>query len=420
MTEDKKIKVMTISDHPLHPSGVGIQTRYFIQSLLDTGEFEFISLAGAQHQPDHKPIKTEKYGDDWKIFPVHEFGSQEIVRSVLRTEKPDVLWIMTDPRFYEWLWQIDDEIRSLVPIVYYHVWDNYPYPTFNKKFYESNDTIVTISKVTSDIVRTVTPNVDEVYLPHTVDTDVFKILPQEDVDKFKEAHFHKDDDRVLFFWNNRNARRKQSNSLVFWFKEFLDKVGHDKACLLMHTDPKDPHGPDLEAVIDELGINEGQVMISPVKYPPERMAYLYNIADCTINISDAEGFGLATLESIACGTPIIVNMTGGLQEQVTDGKNWFGVGIEPSSKALIGSQQVPYIHEDRISKEDFIDALMQIYKMTSTKRKKLGQAGHKHFKKNYDMKDFSKKWYDLIKKIHKEKGSWETRKGYKSWNLEEL
>jgi len=420
MTEDKKIKIMTISDHPLHPSGVGIQTRYFIQSLLDTGEFEFISLAGAQNQPDHKPIKTEKYGDDWKIFPVAEFGSQEIVRSVLRTERPDVLWIMTDPRFYEWLWQIDDEVRSLVPIVYYHVWDNYPHPTFNKKFYESNDTIVTISKVTSDIVQTVSPEVDEIYLPHTVDTEVFKALPQEDIDKFKEAHFHKDDDRVVFFWNNRNARRKQSNSLVFWFKEFLDKVGHDKACLLMHTDPKDPHGPDLEAVIDELGVNEGQIMISPIKYPPERLAYLYNIADCTINISDAEGFGLSTLESLACSTPIIVNMTGGLQEQVTDGKNWFGVGIQPSSRALIGSQQVPYIREDRISKEDFINALTEIYEMKPSKRKELGESGHKHFIKNYDMKDFAKKWYDVIKKVYSEKGSWSDRKGYKSWKLEEL
>jgi glycosyltransferase involved in cell wall biosynthesis len=420
MTEDKKIKIMTISDHPLHPSGVGIQTRYFIQSLLDTGEFEFISLAGAQHQPDHTPVKTEKYGDSWKIFPVHEFGSQEIVRSVLRTERPDILWIMTDPRFYEWLWQIDDEIRSLVPIVYYHVWDNYPYPSFNKKFYDSNDTIVSISKVTSDIVRTVSPEVDEVYLPHTVDTEVFKPLPEEDIENFKQTHFHKDDDRVMFFWNNRNARRKQSNSLIFWFKQFLDEVGHDKACLLMHTDPKDPHGPNLEAVLEELELNKGQVMISPVKYPPERLALLYNLADCTVNISDAEGFGLSTLESLACGTPIIVNMTGGLQEQVTDGKKWFGVGIEPSSKAIIGSQQVPFIFEDRISEEDFVNALKKIYEMKTEDRKKLGQAGLKHFQKNYNMEDFSKNWYRVMKSVYKEKGSWDNRKNYKSWRLEEL
>ena len=48
--------------------------------------------------------------------------------------------------------------------------------------------------------------------------------------------------RFIFFWNNRNARRKMSGSVLWWFKEFLDEVGHDKAALIMHTDPKDPHG----------------------------------------------------------------------------------------------------------------------------------------------------------------------------------
>ena len=78
---------------------------------------------------------------------------------------------------------------------------------------------------------------------------------------------------------------------------------------------------------------------------------MYNIADCTISVSDAEGFGLATLESLACETPIIATMTGGLQEQLTDGDNWFGIGLEPTSKAIIGSQEIPFIYEDRLSEE---------------------------------------------------------------------
>ena len=81
------------------------------------------------------------------------------------------------------------------------------------------------------------------------------------------------------------------------------------------------------------------------------MARIYGMVDCTINISDAEGFGLSTLESLACETPIIVTMTGGLQEQVTDGKEWFGIGIEPTSRAIIGSQDIPWIYEDRLSEE---------------------------------------------------------------------
>ena len=89
------------------------------------------------------------------------------------------------------------------------------------------------------------------------------------------------------------------------------------------------------------------------KYPEEHLAAIYNMADCTINISDAEGFGLATLESLSCGTPIIANMTGGLQEQITDGTNEFGIPVYPVSKCIIGSQEVPYIYEDRITQDDF-------------------------------------------------------------------
>ena len=42
---------------------------------------------------------------------------------------------------------------------------------------------------------------------------------------------------------------------------------------------------------------------------------LYNMADVTINIASNEGFGLGTAESLMAGVPIIVNVTGGLQDQ---------------------------------------------------------------------------------------------------------
>ena len=63
-----------------------------------------------------------------------------------------------------------------IHVLPHHVWDNYPYPEFNKKFYDSNDVVATISKVTSDIVRNVSPDVKEVYLPHAVPMNIFKKL----------------------------------------------------------------------------------------------------------------------------------------------------------------------------------------------------------------------------------------------------
>jgi len=144
------------------------------------------------------------------------------------------------------------------------------------------------------------------------------------------------------------------------------------------------------------------------------------MADVTINIADAEGFGLGTLESLSCGTPIIVSMTGGLQQQITDGKNWFGVGIEPASKSVVGSQQVPFIYEDRVSEEDVVGALTQIYEMTSEERKEMGKNGQEFVLKNYNFENFTNSWDKLLTEVHEKHGSWNTRKNYNTWTMEKI
>jgi len=417
----EKIKILSISDHPMSPSGVGTQTRYVLEALLDTGLVEVYSLGGAIKHQDYRPMQPEGYEGKWTIKPVDGYGNKDMIRGLIRQFKPDMLWFMTDPRFWGWMWSMDNEIRPHLPLVYYHVWDNYPYPTFNKHYYESNDVIVTISKVTNDIVKNVAPNVHLEHIGHSVNTDIFKKCSDIQLDKFrKDSLKEKDMKKFIFFWNNRNARRKQSGSLIFWFKDFLDIVGHDKAMLIMHTDPKDPNGQDLEAIMEELELDKGQVLLSTNKYPSETLALLYNIADCTVNISDAEGFGLATLESLSCETPIIVTMTGGLQEQVTDGKEWFGIGLEPTSRAVIGSQDVPFIYEDRLSKEVVVDALLKMYNMSKEEREELGKKGREHIMKNYSFEDFKKKWCDLVIKVHEKYGSWDNRKEYSSWKFGEI
>ena len=418
----KKLKVLTLSDHPLSPSGVGTQTRYICEALLNSGKFEVISLGGAMKHHNYDPISVDPYGNDWRIIPVDGYGTQEMVRSIVRNERPDFVWIMTDPRFWDWLWAIENEIRPLCPIVYYHVWDNYPYPHFNKKFYESNDRIACISKVSHDIVKTVAPNVPSKYIPHAVNAQYFQPLNRAERRELRKANFVPDDvDKFVVFWNNRNARRKQSGTLIWWFKEWLDKNNlHDKAQLIMHTDPKDVHGQDLNHLIEHLCLDNREVLLSVNKVSLEQMSTFYNLADVTINISDAEGFGLSTLESLACGTPIIVNKTGGLQEQVKGKKHIYGVGIEPASKCVIGSQQVPYIYEDRIAQKDFDRALSKMYNMPASKRHEIGMKGYQHVSNNYNFQTFQDNWVNYMLQIHEEEGSWDTRVGYSSITFKEV
>lgn len=419
-----KKKVLVLSDHPLSPSGVGTQTKYMIEALLKTGRYQFICLGGAVKHKDYTPQRVEPWNDDWRIYPVDGYGTHEIIRSVLQKERPDVLWFMTDPRFYGWLWEIENEIRAAVPMIYYHVWDNFPAPHFNSDFYNSNDVVACISKVTHEIVKTVAPEIDSCYLPHAVNEQFFHPAKTDEErqaqDSLRERITQGNKNKKVFFWNNRNARRKQSGTLIWWFKEWIDKVGHDKATLLMHTDPRDPHGQDLPHLINHLGAGNGQVFLSTNKVSPQELANIYRMADYTVNISDAEGFGLSTLESLSCGTPIIVNMTGGLQEQVTDGKKWFGFGISPASKTVIGSLQVPYIYEDRISQRDFEKALTNALKNPAKKYKQMSTQGRRHVLKNYNFEKFESSWIELMDRVVEEYGSWDTRTGYKRWHLMEV
>ena len=113
-------------------------------------------------------------------------------------------------------------------------------------------------------------------------------------------------------------------------------------------------------------------------------------------------------------------MTGGLQEQVTDGKNWFGIGLEPVSKVIIGSQPIPWIYEDRLSGEQVVNAMLEMYNKTKDERLALGKAGRKHALANYNFLTMQERWVDIINNVCEQHGSWESRKGYNRWELLEV
>ena len=97
-----------------------------------------------------------------------------------------------------------------------------------------------------------------------------------------------------------------------------------------------------------------------------------------------------------------------------------GIGLYPTSKSIIGSQEVPYIYEDRISKKGFLAALDQMYDGGEEFRQELGENGRKHVLENYNFETFNRRWVDLLLKIHEDCGSWDTRRGYSSITFKEV
>ena len=134
--KNEKYKILLLSDHALSTSGVGCQSRFLVEGLLKKGCWTVRQFGAAIKHSDYNTVKVN---DDFIIKPIDGFGSRELILHTLITEKPDVILLFTDPRFFVWLWEMEDEIHDVCPIAYWHVWDNRPTPQFNNAFYEATD-----------------------------------------------------------------------------------------------------------------------------------------------------------------------------------------------------------------------------------------------------------------------------------------
>ena len=104
-----KKKVLMLSDHALSTSGVGTQSRFLINGLLSKDRWTFRQFGAALKHTDYETIAIN---EDFIIKPIDGFGNPELLRIALATEKPDVLFLFTDPRFFIWLFEMEDEVHK--------------------------------------------------------------------------------------------------------------------------------------------------------------------------------------------------------------------------------------------------------------------------------------------------------------------
>ena len=389
-----KKKIIVLSDHALSTSGVGVQTRHLINGLIKKGCWTFKQLGAAIKHSDYN---LKKVNDDFIIKPIDGFGNKELMRNILITEKPDAIIIFTDPRFFHWLFEIEDEIHQVCPIFWWHVWDNRPAPLFNNWMYEATDAINCHSYLTYQMCSESFPKKSR-FIPHALPDDIFYEISNEEKVNFKTKVLSKDKkDYFVAFWANRNARRKRPGDLLHSWKLFLDKTEKRDAILIMHTDPFDREGVNIPKIIKMLDIKDN-VAISTDKIDFDEMNIMYNISDITLNISFAEGFGLSTLESMQTGTPIVSVATGGLTRQVIDHRDNSenGVAIKPALKSLVGSQNVPYIYEDYVLPEDVANGIYKMYSLNHEEKIALSKKVKKYAREEFSYEKTIDLWHDSL------------------------
>lgn len=412
--KEKRKNILLLCDDIRMHSGIATMGREIV--LGTAHHYNWYNLGAALKHPDNGKIFdlsqdiNNKVGiNDASVFvrPNNGYGDAQQIRSIIKQNEIDAIFIFTDPRYWIWLFELEREIRSSIPIFYLNIWDDYPAPYYNKTYYNSVDVLMAISKQTKNINEIVLGDLakDKVieYVPHGIDEGVFH--PIEDKTKlkeFKDSMFgDKDIDFVVFF-NSRNIQRKHCADTILAFQHFCDKIGKEKAkkcALVMHTAISDQHGTDLRAVKEALTDPEYvNVFFSTEKISPHQMNLLYNIADVTTLLSSNEGWGLALTESMMAGTMISATVTGGMQDQMKfldDNGKWVNFSkdfpsnhrgtfkdcgewaspIFPSNISLAGSPLTPYIFDDRVMPEDAANAWLEVYNLSQEERTKRGLAG---------------------------------------------
>lgn len=241
------------------------------------------------------------------------------------------------------------------------------------------------------------------YVPHGINSNYFYPIAEGDPNydafiKFKDEFLKTNNfPEFIIFWNNRNIRRKHPGDVILSYVAFMKSFDvPPNALLFMHTQISDENGTDLGAVVEAMC--QYPVLFSDGRISVSQLNFYYNLADVTINIASNEGFGLSGAESIMAGTPIINNVTGGLQDQCrfSDSQgNWIDFSEEfssnhtgrfrehgewampvfPAVRTLQGSVPTPYIFDDIVDYEDVGRAIKYWHEKSPEERKKAGVAG---------------------------------------------
>ena len=416
--KEERKKILLMCDDIRTHSGIGTVAKEIV--LHTAHRYNFLNVGAAIKHPEagkvldisedvNKHLKIEDA--DVRVIPYNGYGDANLVRQLLDQYKPDALFIITDPRYWAWLFEIENEIRKQCPIVYLNIWDDYPAPMYNKEFYESCDLLMGISKQTVNINKLVLGDKakDKIisYVPHGLNHKVyFPINPDyPKYDEFlqfkKQLLGGKDYDFVVHF-NSRNIRRKQIPDTIWAYTQFVDKLPLEQArncALLLHTQAIDNNGTDLPAVIEMLcGHNEEgryNIIIDQNKWDNEKMNWLYNATDVQIQLTSNEGWGLSLTEALLCGNPIIANVTGGMQDQMrfeNEHGDWFtpddripsnntgaykkhapwAFPVYPVCRSIQGSPPTPYIWDDRCRAEDAADQILKVYNIDKRERQQIG------------------------------------------------
>jgi glycosyltransferase involved in cell wall biosynthesis len=305
-----------------------------------------------------------------------------------------------------------------IPWVAHVTCNSYPLSVFLTRNCSQANLLVAPSKFVEKTLKEVFPQ-NTFYIPHGVDTSIFKPLPEEEKKKMKEKLRIEDKSFVLLtVMRNKSPYQKDYPTLFRAWKALLETHEELKkeGILLCLTDYLEPTGLRIDILRERAGLKDnvrfiwfkptedfssieatfegdprGALHTANLNFPHEEMAKIYNIADAYVQSSFGESFGLPILESMSCGIPQInAEQTTGI-ELVSEPKTGLCAKIKAElTTPLISDQWL-------IDAQSLAECMEKIY-LSDKLRKEFSKNALK-FSKNFDWSKIIPKWQTLVESV---------------------
>jgi glycosyltransferase involved in cell wall biosynthesis len=320
-----KDRLLWHSNAPWTGTGYGQQTAVFAQRLKDHYNLTisaFYGLEGCVIPWNGIPVLPgigQTYGNETIEEHARTILGDDL-RSGLVFSLMDV-WVL-DPLVWRNL-----DVASWVPV------DHVPVPGPVRRFFENSGAVpIAMSKFGQEQLA----DLDPLYVPHGIETDVYKPIPQAEA---REATGMDPDAYFvgMVAANKGNPSRKCFTEAFLAFKQFHKK--HPEAKLYLHTEVTGRfQGVPLLPLLDSIGIPQDATVFADqyrachFPFPGETMAQVFSSLDVLLAPSAGEGFGIPVVEAQACGVPVIVSDFSAQPELVGAGwcvegtKKWTPIG----------------------------------------------------------------------------------------------
>lgn len=392
-------KMLWCSDSFMLPTGYSQVTRNILNGLYKSGadihnlSFQNVGFPSNFLISDRMIAPYNMY---YMLHPGETYGNMGSVEFYSQQIKPDVTAFLCDAFMIKWLTdKIEKDGKPATKranvhgkTLFYFPFDSNEVYNGAKEVMETIDIRVAMSKFAQNLLKKQT-GLDSHYIPHGVDPLIYRPLPKPVVDKVRKDNGW--DGKFVVGSIARNQSRKNLPALYKAFAEF-SKDKKD-VVLLMHCDPKDPQGTDLNDLANKLGIGD-KVVYGMQRFslgvPEYRINLAYNTMDVHVLSTTGEGWGLPIVESMATGTPNICTDYTTAKEIIGD--RGIRVPMAKGHPYIVGQ-----LNTDRalIDIDKLTKSLNQMYDNPEL-RAKYGQKGREHVLENYTWERVNRMWLSLL------------------------